>query len=174
LICTLGDLTFDFEAVNFLGANSGFDLLGLETPPTAAAPGVVTLGFQVLATYPVDVELDYSVTSTSADITALASTFGPPGVGEIFESACATDPTIVPPGCGSPIATVTNTTGAYTVSPSFGPLSQVFVDKDVTDLGFSSFTDSIQESTVPEPSSFGFLGVALCGLAVFARKLRFQ
>jgi hypothetical protein len=33
------------------------------------------LGFQTLANYPVDIHLIYQVTSTSADITALDSSF---------------------------------------------------------------------------------------------------
>jgi hypothetical protein len=178
LVCSLGDLTFDFENVSFTTSNpSGVagDALALDTPPTGVQPGFVTLGFTLLAAYPVDITLDYSVVSTSTDITAIASTFGPPDTGEIFESACSSNPTIIPPGCGVAITSVDNTTGAYTQSASFSPLSSVFIDKDVTDPGFSSFTDSIVEtSAVPEPSSFWFLGAGLLGLAVFGRKLRFQ
>jgi hypothetical protein len=172
LSCTLGGLTFTFEEVAFTGVNSGADALALATPPTSAStPGVVVLGFTVLATYPADIELVYEV--TGGNITAIDSTFGPPDTGEIFESACANDPTKVPPGCGTPLATVTNTTGAFTISPTFGPVSQIWIDKDITDNGFSTFTDSV-ETSVPEPSSLWLLGSALSGLAVLARKFRVQ
>jgi len=175
LSCTLGDLTFLFEEIKFTGANSGSDLLDLSTPPTSAAtPGVVVLGFTVLATTPVDIELVYKVSSTKTDITAIDSTFGPPqpAGSQIFESACPTDPTIIPPGCGSPYATVTNTTGLYTISSTFGPVSSLYIDKDIENFGFSTFTDSIEETTVPEPMAMSLLGggLALLGMLRFRSK----
>jgi hypothetical protein len=179
LTCSEGNLTFDFFNVSF-DPGSVTDRLSIETPPTSAAtPDVVTLGFQILSTYPVDINIDYLVTSSSSDISAIGSTFGPPAAvgSEIFETACATNPTIVPPGCAGSniIATVTNSTGEYTVTPSFGPLSQIYIDKDISDYGFSEFTDSVQEtSAAPEPATSWFLGCAVIGLAVLAPKLRFR
>jgi len=174
LSCTLGDKTFLFEEIKFTGANSASDLLDLSTPPTSASPGLAVLGFTVLATTPVDIELVYKVTSTSTNIVAIDSTFGPPqpAGSQIFESACPTDPTIIPPGCGSPYATVTNTTGLYTISSTFGPVSSLYIDKDIENFGFSTFTDSIEETTVPEPMAMSLVGggLALLGMLRFRAK----
>jgi hypothetical protein len=176
LTCTLGGLTFSFEEVKFTGANSGADLLDLSTPPTSAATaGLVVLGFTVLATTPVDIELVYKVSSASANITAIDSTFGPPepAGSQIFESACPTDPTIIPPGCGTPYATVTNTTGLYTISSSFGPVSSLYIDKDIENFGFSTFTDSVEDpAVIPEPMTMSLVGggLALLGMLRFRSK----
>jgi hypothetical protein len=175
LVCTLGGLTFTFEEVKFTGTGSASDLLDLSTPPTAATPGLALLGFTVLATYPADIELVYKVSSPTANITQIASSFGPPqpSGSSIFESACANDPTVIPPGCGvPPLATVTNTTGAYTVSPTFGPVSTIYVDKDITDGGFSTFTDAVYDPAVPEPMTLSLLGggLAVLGMLRFRTK----
>jgi hypothetical protein len=122
----------------------------------------------------VDIELVYKVSSTKTDITAIDSTFGPPqpAGSQIFESACPTDPTIIPPGCGSPYATVTNTTGLYTISSTFGPVSSLYIDKDIENFGFSTFSDSIEETTVPEPMAMSLVGggLALLGMLRFRSK----
>ena len=175
LACSLGDLTFTFEAVSFNGANSSTDSLALETPPTGTIGGVTTLGFQVLATYPVDIHLVYEVQSTSTNITALDSGFipvegNPPPPGQIAESACGSDPLLHEGTCTPLLASVTNSTGAITYTASFGPVSTVWVDKDITDNGFSSFTDSIQTSATPEPSSIALFGTGLLAAAGALRR----
>jgi hypothetical protein len=172
--CTLGDLTFTFEPVNFSGTNTGSDQISLETPPTGVLGNIDTLGFQVLATYPVDIHLIYEVQSTSTDIIALDSTFTPapgPPAPQINESACGSDPALNQGACTPLLVNVINTTGSETLSGTFGPVSKLWVDKDITDPGFSSFTDSIEEtSSAPEPGTGLLLGAALCGLGLVGRK----
>jgi hypothetical protein len=172
LACSLGDLTFTFEAVTLTGTGNS---LFLETPPTSAGGGVTTLGFQVLASYPVDIHLVYEVQSTSTNITALDSGFipvegNPPPGGQIAESACGSDPLLHEGTCTPLLASVTNSTGAITYTASFGPVSTVWVDKDITDNGFSSFTDSIQTSATPEPSSIALFGTGLLAAAGALRR----
>jgi hypothetical protein len=135
------------------------------------------LDFQLLASYPVNIELIYKVESTSANIVSLSSTFTPasgPPVPLIAESACGSDPT--PPGACSPLlATVTNTSGGITLTPTFGPVSTVWVDKIVNDPGFSSFTDAVQTgSATPEPAYLGVFSASLLGLGFLVRRFKAQ
>jgi hypothetical protein len=174
LVCVEGGLTFTFDLVKFTGGGPAAQL-DLSTPPTSAATaGLVVLGFTVLATTPVDIDLVYQVSSPNANITNIDSTFGPPAPAgsQIFESACPTNPTIVPPGCGTPYATVTNTTGLYTISSSFGPVNSIYIDKDIENFGFSEFTDSVEDPSVPEPMAMSLVGggLALLGLLRFRTK----
>jgi hypothetical protein len=175
--CGLGNLTFTFENVSFVGANPGLDALALDTPPTGFSDGVADLGFQVLASYPVDIHLVYEVTSTTSGIFSVDSTFtpaAPPPDPRINESVCSTDPELTEGSCpqANVLAQVNNVTGSIATSGNFGPLSQFWVDKDITDPGFSSFTDSVNVGTVPEPSTSVFLGAAILGLGMISRKLR--
>jgi hypothetical protein len=171
--CTLGDLTFTFENVSFVSPNSTTsDTIALEAPPTGTAGNVDILGFQLFAIYPVDIHLVYEVQSTSSNIIGLDSSFTPSAGSQIQESACGTDPEspVNEGSCTPLLGTVINSSGAITYTPTFGPVSTLWVDKDVTDTGFSSFTDSIEESAVPEPASGLLLGAALCGLGLIGRK----
>jgi hypothetical protein len=168
--CSLGNLTFTFEAVNFTG---GTGALFLETPPTGYANSVATLGFQVLANYPTDIHLIYEVQSTSPSVFTLDSTFTPFTGGlvapQINESACGADPTLNVGSCTPMLANVINRSGQETFTSSFGPVSTFWIDKDITDPGFSSFTDSVD---APEPAMGLVLGGVLCGLGLISRKRR--
>jgi hypothetical protein len=170
--CTLNDLTFTFTTVSF---SNGTGTLNLETPNTGFAGGIATLDFQVLSSTPVDIHLIYDVTTNpvNSEITNLDSGFTqgtgtPPGT--IVETGCKVDPTS---GCSpaNTLVTYTNTGGQLT-SPGFGPVSSLWVDKDITDNGFSEFMDSVHEtSTVtPEPSSFALFGTGLLAAAGAVRR----
>jgi PEP-CTERM motif len=185
LVCSIvgpiSNLTFAFEEVNFAGANTNLDSLSFETPSTGVVGSSTTLDFQLLATYPVDIHLVYKVSSTSANIIGLDSSFTPasgPPPPQINESACGSDPLLNPP-CTPVLANQTNTTGNLTFTSVFGPVSVVWVDKDITNPGFSSFTDSVEipgttksGSPVPEPASLGLLGCSLLGFALLAHRAR--
>jgi len=180
MTCSLGDLTFTFLSVT-AAPGSNLSSLDLETPSTGFAGGVATLDFEVLAATPVDIHLVYEVASTSADITSLDSGFnqgnGTPA-GSIVETGCAVNPMPAPNNgicpTGPPtsvLATFTNNGGTAT-SDTFGPVETVFVDKDVTDNGFSSFVDSVDETTTPtpEPSSIALFGTGMLAAAGVVRR----
>jgi hypothetical protein len=189
LVCTLQapsapELTFTFEAVNFSGPNSSLDSISFETPTTGVTLGSdisYTLDFQVVATYPVDIHLIYGVASTAKDIVALDSSFTPasgPPPPQINESACGSDPVTNPP-CNPVLANVINSTGSETFTAAFGAVQQLWVDKDITDPGFSSFTDSVEipegrsgPPPVPEPASLSLFGCSLLGFGFALHRLR--
>jgi hypothetical protein len=51
-------------------------------------------------------------------------------------------------------------------------VSSLYIDKDIENFGFSTFTDSIEETTVPEPMAMSLLGggLALLGMLRFRAK----
>jgi hypothetical protein len=171
--CTLNDLTFTFTTVSF---SNGTGLLNLEQPSTGFAGGVATLDFQVNSATPVDIHLIYDVTTNpvNSEITNLDSGFTqgngtPPG--NIVETGCRVDPTIGGCSPANTLVTYTNTGGPLT-SPGFGPVSSLWVDKDITDNGFSTFMDSVHETTTPtpEPSSIALFGTGLLAAAGMGRR----
>jgi len=173
--CTLGDLTFTFDSVNGLPTTSLLTL-GLETPPTGVLGGVTTLGFQVEGSFPLDIHLVYEVQSTAATMTALDSAFIPvagnpaPG-GHISETACGTNPLLTQGSCTDILGSALNTSGSITLTNAFGPVSNLWVDKDIEDNGFSSFTDSIEQTTpTPEPSSIALFGTGMLAAAGVVRR----
>jgi hypothetical protein len=177
MVCSLGDLTFTFDLVN--GIPSGaLTSLDLSTPPTSAGNPVV-LGFQLSGTTGVDIHLIYQVQSTSADIVALDSSFPfiASSPGHISEVACSVDPSLPANEGNCPPADILgsalNTTGGITfTSPNpFGPVSSLWIDKDITPAGFSSFTDTVEEIGVtPEPSSIALFGTGMLAAAGVVRR----
>lgn len=172
--CSLGNLTFTFESVSGLPAGSLISL-GLESPPTGILGDLTVLGFQVLGNFPTDIHLIYEVQSTAATITSIDSSFNPvagnpPPHGQIAETACGTDPLSTEGTCQDVLGTALNTTGLITFTNSFGPVSTLWIDKDITDNGFSSFTDSIEQTATPEPSSIALFGTGMLAAAGMIRR----
>jgi PEP-CTERM motif len=166
--CSLGDLTFTFDVVSFLPPGS---TLGLE-PPTGISGGVATLAFQLLQTAnPVDVHLVYEVTSTSADILGINNSFTFLTGGQIMETACSVNPELTNGSCPTAdiLGSILNTTGGTESDTFTSPVSTMWIDKDVTDTGFSSFSDSVEEVT-PEPSSIALFGTGLLAAAGALRR----
>jgi len=148
----------------------------LITPSTGISGGVATLEFGLLATYPLDINLVYEVSSTSADITQLDSAFTngdltPPG--SIIETACSVDPELHGGICPAADVITSFTNPPNTLSATFGPESNIWIDKDITDNGFSEFEDTVHETTtpaIPEPSSFALFGTGLLAAAGALRR----
>jgi hypothetical protein len=169
LSCSLGGLTFDFNNVSFSPTSAG-DALNLESALTGVSGNDIILGFQInagTAGFPVDIVIDYTVTSATANISGIdASYLGTSGT--IFETA-KSGSTIV-----STLNDPTNNNGVtvFGTPESFGPYSSISIHKDIHAITFSEFTDSVVISGVPEPASLSMMGLGLLGLGLMGRRKR--
>jgi hypothetical protein len=180
--CSLGDLTFTFQAPGFAPASSGQALI---ITAAAITTNDYTLDFGInpgATGFPVDVNIDYLVTSTSTNISGLDAMFSGGTSGTIVEQACTSALTgTASCPAGDTVSSLDLASGGIEMvgtPASFGPLSQVSLHENIDAIGFSEFGDSIAVSSVPpsspvpEPSAASLLGGALCGLALVSRKLR--
>jgi hypothetical protein len=166
--CSLGAVTFTFEVVSLGGSATAIQL---ETPSTGIFGNDYNLDFQITAAVPPtgDFHIVYEVTGGS--FTQVDNSFGRSLFtgSSINETVCAVDPEAGLGGCSAAntLAFLGNTTGALEFSTPFAPHSTIWIDKDVTDNGFSSFSDSVVS---PEPATALLLGSALLGLGVLGRR----
>lgn len=171
-VCTLGGLTFSWEALSYTPTAGNLNLV---TPFTGIYGADYVLDFQFSGSGGTDVRMTYEVQSTSNNITQVDSTFlpssdtaPPPSIQEVVWGC---DPNSF--GCSTVLATYNNTDGSLTFSPTFGPEQTIWITKDIQTGGpvaISGFTDSVVAT--PEPSSIGLLLIAAFGIAFSARKLR--
>jgi opacity protein-like surface antigen len=177
--CSIGSLTFDFLTLSF-GAQSPpstGDTLTL-APPTGQNGNSVVLGFQInpgTSGVPVDLLLEYTVTSTSANITGIDASYAGPD-GTITETAFANDSTCAgPTGCTTVLSQLfdghnNGNVDVFGNPATFGPVSSIVISKDIDDLQFSEFTDSVTVSSVPEPMTLSMMGAGLLGLSLISRR----
>lgn len=176
--CSLGDLTFLFQAPGFSPTSTG-DSLTVTDASMTGDDLVLEFGINPgTSGFPVDVNINYEVTSTTADITGIDAMFPGGTTGSIFEQAC-TAPTSATSLCTTPdtLSSITVTTGGVNsvgTPATFGPVSSVYIHKDIDAISFSEFTDSITESpaTVPEPAPWLILGSGLCLVSTMLRRFR--
>lgn len=169
--CSLDGLTFLFTTVSFSPTSAG-DALTLDSGLTMVSGNDVILGFQInagTAGLPADVVIDYTVMSTTTNITGIdASYIGPNGtISETAYNNGTVVSSLFDPQNNNSVV-VNGTPGA------FGPLSYLNIHKDAEAISYSEFTDSIQVigSSVPEPATLSMMGLGLLGLGLIGRRKR--
>jgi len=178
--CTMGDLTFTWDQLSYT-PDAPPSTLDISTPYTGIYGDDYSLYFTFSAgNSPQDINMTYEVSSTSDNITGvdgfLEPTSGETTIPAILETVCGNNPALDPLGeCNDVLATYSNnnTSGLVTYSTSFGPVSQVWITKDIqagSPIAISYFGDSVVAS--PEPSSIGLMLLAAFGIVATARKLR--
>jgi hypothetical protein len=176
--CFGGGLLFDMFAVDSAPPGTNIFVSALGTGPVASPQGF-SLGFQILTpTAPVDTMFQYRVSTLNGAASIIGVDNGQNGINTtIGEVVC--DQAFVGGICatGHVIANFSNPpTPNNTVVPLIGAQSQIFIMKDIAEPTresfISSFVNSHETSTVPEPSTSLLLGFGLCGIAGLARKLR--
>lgn len=176
LVCTLGGLTFSWEQLKFTPSTPP-STVDITTPFTGIYGNDYVLNFSFVngPPPPVDVLMTYEVSSTTANLTQVDSSFTstdttPPA--SITETVCGTDPGLSMGTCTDVLA-VLNNTGGLNYSGTFGPAQNIWIIKDIGTGGpisISTFNDSVVAT--PEPSSIGLLMIAAFGIVATARKLR--
>jgi hypothetical protein len=173
--CALGGLTFAFNAPGF-SPNATGDALTITAAAINGSDYVLEFGINPGTTgFPVDINIDYLVTSSSNNISGIDASFPGGTSGSIFEEACSVSTIVNPCPAGDLLSAITLTTAgvdAVGTPASFGPVSSLYIHKDIDAITFSEFTDSVQTSAVPEPSTGLLLGSAFCLLGLLSRKLR--
>jgi hypothetical protein len=172
--CQIDNLTFTFNAPAFSPTSVG-DSLTISS--VGATAGDVSLLFAInpgTSGFPVDLNIDYSVTSALNNIDGIDASFPGGTDGSISEQACASQPD---PGtlCSSAnlLSHLDVTTGGVDMlgtPTTFGPVGSVFIHKDIDAVSFSEFTDSVELGAVPEPATWGLMIIAFLGLASMRRR----
>lgn len=172
LNCTLGNLDFSFSQVTVQPGTNPVTLIPGMTGTNMPGTGDTQLGFQ-FALNTTDIDMFYSVSTIdgSKTISGVDSSFGAiPGA--ISETVCSV--AFVGDTCpqGDQLTMLLNTSGQIEFSDPFGPVSEIFIHKDISPEGPNSdATDSVvSTSPVPEPSSLALLGTTLLGAAGVARR----
>jgi hypothetical protein len=166
--CSLGSLSFDFTNVAF-SPTGGTQSLTL-TDQTGIYGDNYVLDFDASVGSAGDLGIDYTVTSTSDNLTTVDNEYSPTGapLQSLDETVCTvgTNPT---PSCGTVLQTLDNETGNEEYSESFGPESSVYIEKDFN-VPTSQFNDSI--IATPEPTSLGLMLIGALGIGLASRKFR--
>lgn len=164
------DLTYTFTNLTFTPNETA----SLAVSSDTVSGSDDTLLFQISAALPVDILLDYTVTGRG--IQGIDASYGSStsATGSLTETACG-----VAFGsngtCGDVLSTIFDTTPGVNVRGTpveFGPVSTLYISKDVEDQTpnvFSEFSDSI---LTPEPMTLSLMGMGLLGIGLFGRRSR--